>query len=60
MNDDDANPDEARVDEIVARLGLSDVVETEATSDEHAANVAALISDAEAHMARFEDTRDAT
>lgn len=60
MNDDDANPDEARVDEIVARLGLSDVVETEATSDEHAADVAAAISDAEAYMARFEDTRDAT
>lgn len=60
MTDDDGNPHEDRVDEIVARLGLFDVVETEATSDEHAADVASVISDAEAHMARFEDTRDAT
>lgn len=48
------------VDEIVARLGLHTVVETEATTDDHAADVAGVIADAAAEKARFDDTRDAS
>lgn len=48
------------VDEVVARLGLYTVAETEATTDDHAADVAGLIADAAAARARFEDTLDAS
>lgn len=47
------------VEEIVSRLGLHAAVEAEATTDDHAADVAGLIADAAAEKARFVDTRDA-
>ena len=53
------DPLDGVVDEIVSRLGLHATMETEATTDDHAADVAGLIADAEAEKARFEDTRDA-
>lgn len=56
----DNDPIDGDVDEIVARLGLHTVVETEATTDDHAADVAGLIADAAAEKARFDDTRDAS
>ena len=56
----DEDTDDALVDELVSRLGLHAVVETEATTDDHAPEVADLIADAAARRARFEDTLDAS
>ena len=56
----DADSVDGVVDEILSRLGLHAVVETEATTNEHAADVAGLIADAAAERARFEDTLDAS
>lgn len=57
---DGEDPVDGVVDEIVSRLGLRVLVETEATTDDHAPEVAGLIADAAAEKARFEDMRDAS